>query len=112
MKRPRPSPSVLGACNAFCISLCVASAEFEPTDVVVRGLRISSPTRVIYPKLGFSKLDLVRYYDRVGDLILPHVIDRPLTLVHCPDGLQSACNYMRHRKVWGPGVLRRVSIRE
>jgi bifunctional non-homologous end joining protein LigD len=75
-------------------------------------MRISHPDRIIYPKLGFSKLDLVRYYDRVGEAILPHVIDRPLTLVHCPDGLQSACNYMRHRKVWGPGVLRRVSIRE
>ena len=79
---------------------------------VVRGIRISHPDRIIYPKLGFSKLDLVRYYERVGERILPHIIDRPLTLVHCPDGLQSACNYMRHRKVWGPGVLRRVTIRE
>ena len=81
-------------------------------DAVVRGSRISHPDRIIYPKLGFSKLDLARYYDRVGDMILPHVIDRPLTLVHCPDGLNAPCNYMRHRKVWGPGVLRRVSIRE
>ena len=81
-------------------------------EAVVRGIRITHPERVIYPKLSFSKLDLVRYYDRVGDLILPHVIDRPLTLVHCPNGLQAPCNYMRHRKVWGPGVLRRVSIRE
>ena len=81
-------------------------------DAVVLGTRISHPDRIIYPKLGFSKLDLARYYERVGELILPHVIDRPLTLVHCPDGLQSACNYMRHRKVWGPGVLRRVTIRE
>src|SRR5689334_9769247 len=83
-----------------------------PTDAVVRGVRISHPDRIIYPALDFSKLDLVNYYDRVGDLILPHVIDRPLTLVHCPDGLNAPCNYMRHRKVWGPDVLRRVRIRE
>jgi len=81
-------------------------------DLLVRGIRISHPDRIIYPGLGFSKLDLVRYYEHVGDLILPHVVDRPLTLVHCPDGLNSPCNYMRHRKVWGPDVLRRVSIRE
>ena len=81
-------------------------------DVAVHGIRISHPDRVIYPELGFSKLDLVRYYDRDGDAILPHVADRPLTLVHCPDGLNAPCNYMRHRKVWGPGVLRRVRIRE
>jgi bifunctional non-homologous end joining protein LigD len=81
-------------------------------DAVVRGIRISHPERPIYPKLGFSKLDLARYYERVGEEILPHVIDRPLTLVHCPNGLQEPCLYMRHRKVWGPDVLRRVMIRE
>jgi bifunctional non-homologous end joining protein LigD len=83
-----------------------------PTDAVVRGIRISHPDRIIYPRLEFSKLDLVRYYERVGDAMLPHVIDRPLTLVHCPDGLNAPCNYMRHRKVWGPDVLRRITIRE
>lgn len=82
------------------------------TDTVVRGIRISHPDRIIYPGREFSKLDLVRYYERVGKAMLPHVVDRPLTLVHCPDGLNAPCNYMRHRKVWGPGVLRRVSIRE
>jgi bifunctional non-homologous end joining protein LigD len=81
-------------------------------DAAVHGIRISHPDRIVYPQLGFTKLDLVRYYERVGEQILPHVIDRPLTLVHCPDGLNAPCNYMRHRKVWGPGVLRRVTIKE
>jgi bifunctional non-homologous end joining protein LigD len=81
-------------------------------ETSVRGIRISSPDRIIYPELDFSKLDLVRYYDSVGERILPHVIDRPLTLVHCPKGLLAPCNYMRHRKVWGPDVLRRVRIQE
>jgi bifunctional non-homologous end joining protein LigD len=60
-------------------------------DTTVRGIRISHPERIIYPELDFTKLDLVRFYDQVGARILPHVIDRPLTLVHCPNGLQSAC---------------------
>jgi bifunctional non-homologous end joining protein LigD len=83
-----------------------------PNDVLVQGVRISHPDRIIYPKLDFSKLDLARYYERVGDLILPHVIDRPLTLVHCPDGLNAPCNYLRHSKLWGPKTLRRVKIKE
>jgi bifunctional non-homologous end joining protein LigD len=82
------------------------------TGEIVQGIRISHPERIIYPSLKFSKLDLVRYYQRVGEVMLPHVVDRPLTLVHCPDGLNAPCNYMRHRKVWGPDVLRRVKIRE
>src|SRR6478736_1460420 len=81
-------------------------------DASVHGVRISHPDRIIYPQLKFSKLDLARYYDRVGERILPHVIDRPLTLVHCPDGLNSACNYLRHTKLWGPKTLRRVKIKE
>lgn len=78
----------------------------------VRGIRISSPTRVVYPELALTKIDLVHYYDQVAEVMLPHVQDRPLTLVHCPDGLQAPCNYMRHRRVWGPDVLKRVTIKE
>jgi bifunctional non-homologous end joining protein LigD len=81
-------------------------------DTVVRGIRISNPDRVVYPELGLTKIDLVRYYDRVAEWMLPHVLDRPLTLVHCPAGLQAPCNYMRHRRVWGPNVLKRVTIKE
>ena len=78
----------------------------------VRGIRISHPERIVYPKLDLSKLDLVHYYDRIAERMLPHVENRPLTLVHCPDGLQKPCNYMRHRRVWGPDVLKRVTIQE
>lgn len=81
-------------------------------EAVVRGVRISHPDRLIYPDLGITKIDLVRYYEAVGERMLPHVAARPLTLVHCPDGLNAPCNYMRHRKVWGPGVLKRVRIQE
>src|SRR5688572_7093956 len=81
-------------------------------DASVRGIRISNPDRVVYPDLGRTKLDLVRYYDAVTERMLPHVENRPLTLVHCPAGLQAPCNYMRHRRVWGPSVLKRVAIKE
>lgn len=79
---------------------------------VVRGIRVSSPDRIVYPDLGLTKLDLVRYYDAVAEDMFPHVYSRPLTLVHCPEGLQAPCNYMRHRRVWGPNVLKRVTIKE
>src|SRR5687767_10041973 len=81
-------------------------------DTVVRGIRISNPTRLVYPELGLQKIDLVRYYDEAAERMFPHVKDRPLTLVHCPEGLQAPCNYMRHRRVWGPNVLKRVAIKE
>jgi bifunctional non-homologous end joining protein LigD len=82
-----------------------------PTAVVA-GVRISHPDRLIYPELGLSKLQLAQYYEAIGSWMLPHVQGRPLTLVHCPQGVAGTCLYLRHAKAWGPSALRRVRIRE
>ena len=81
-------------------------------DHIVGGVRISHPDRLIYPQLDISKIQLARYFERIGDWILPHVAGRPLTLVHCPAGLNAPCHYLKHAKAWGPNALRRVRIRE
>lgn len=79
---------------------------------LVAGVRISHPDRLIYPDLGLRKIDLVRYYDAIAEWIVPHVAGRPLTLVHCPRGVDGPCAYLRHKTAWGPDVLRRVRIPE
>jgi bifunctional non-homologous end joining protein LigD len=67
---------------------------------------------VIYPALGISKLHLARYYEHIAEWIVPHVVGRPLTLVHCPGGIAAPCNFLKHAKAWGPNALRRVHIQE
>jgi bifunctional non-homologous end joining protein LigD len=84
----------------------------DSTNPIVAGVRVSHPDRVIYPDLGISKIQLVRYFERIADWIMPHVIGRPLTLVHCPAGLNAPCNYLKHAKAWGPSALRRIRIQE
>jgi bifunctional non-homologous end joining protein LigD len=79
---------------------------------VVAGVRLSHPDRLIYPDLKISKRQLAEYYDAIGDWILPHIHGRPLTLVHCPEGIAGSCRYLRHAKAWGPAALRRVRITE
>jgi bifunctional non-homologous end joining protein LigD len=86
---------------------------------IVAGVGISHPERVLFPVAGATKLDLARYYESIADWIVPHVNDRPLTLVHCPKGIPSGgarkgvdCVFMKHAKAWGPSALRRVRIRE
>src|SRR5688572_11531325 len=86
-----------------------ASRQARP---VVADIPISHPDRVIYPELGLPKLQLARYYEAIGDWILPHVRGRPLTLVHCPAGIAGSCMFLRHAKAWGPTALRRVRIQE
>ncbi len=82
------------------------------TSPVVAGIHISHPERVVYPYRGITKLDVARYYESIGDWIVPHVRGRPLTLVHCPEGLQAECRFMKHSKLWGPDIIRRVRIQE
>ena len=84
----------------------------QPRDVIVGGVAISNPQRVMYPDVGLTKLDLVRYVEAIGEWMLPHVAGRPLTLVFCPEGLAGECTYLKHGKAWGPRTLRRVKIRE
>jgi bifunctional non-homologous end joining protein LigD len=71
------------------------------------GIRISNPQRIIYPRLKFTKGDLARYYDEVSEWMLPHVANRPLTLVRCPDGVGKPCFYQRRLGMGAsPGELK------
>ena len=79
---------------------------------VVAGVVVTHPDRVVYPIERITKLDIVRYYESVADRLLPHLVGRPLTLVACMTGIADGCRYLRHSKVWGPKVIRRVRIRE
>src|SRR5678815_4446026 len=88
----------------------VSAAPSAMTQVA--GVTISHPDRLIYPDLNISKLQLARYYEDIGEWIVRHVADRPLTLVHCPEGLAGPCRYLKHAKAWGPKALRRVTIQE
>jgi bifunctional non-homologous end joining protein LigD len=78
---------------------------------VVAGISISHPDRVFYPDDGITKLELARYYEAIGDFIVPHVRGRPLTLLRC-EGTIAHCMFLRHGRAWGPPALRRVRIRE
>ena len=86
---------------------------------LVAGVGVSHADRILFPAIPATKLDLARYYESVARWMLPDLIDRPLTLVHCPKGVPANgarkgidCVFMKHAKVWGPSAIRRVKIRE
>ena len=79
---------------------------------VVEGVSISNPERVMWSEPRLTKLDLASYFAAVAGWMVPHVEGRPLTLVRCAQGVDGECEYLRHRRSWGPAPLRRVSIQE
>ena len=81
-------------------------------EVVVAGVRITNPDRVVYPGQGLTKRDIALYYESIAPRILPHLVGRPTTLVRCPEGMGKPCFYQKHIGYWAPDTLRRVRIQE
>jgi bifunctional non-homologous end joining protein LigD len=59
-------------------------------------VRFTHPDRVYWPDVGITKRDLADYYRSVWDWMAPHIIDRPLALVRCPDGTSGQCFFQKH----------------
>jgi bifunctional non-homologous end joining protein LigD len=75
-------------------------------------LRLTNPDRVLYPNDGITKRELAEFYATIADHVLPHVVDRPLTLVRCPEGHEKECFYQKHTSQGMPDVIRNVPIEE
>lgn len=78
----------------------------------VAGVRMTNPDRVLYPEQGSTKRDLAEYYEAVADHVLPHVVDRPLTLVRCPQGRGKQCFYQKHLTEGMPAPVRGIRVEE
>jgi bifunctional non-homologous end joining protein LigD len=89
----------------------VTGEEAQRTPMVA-GVRLTHADRVLYPRLGTTKLDLARFYESIAKWILPHLEGRPTTLVRCPEGVHKSCFYQKHTGYWAPESLRRVKIQE
>jgi len=69
-----------------------------------RKIQVSNLDKVLYPKVGFTKGQVIDYYIRVVPVLLPHLKDRPLTMKRYPDGVEGECFYEKncpsHRPKW------------
>ena len=62
----------------------------------VAGVRLTHPDRVYWADAGVTKEDLAAYYAGVWDVMAPHVVNRPLAIVRCPDGTAGECFFQKH----------------
>ena len=63
---------------------------------LVGGISISHPDRIIYPGSEITKKQLAEYMVSVADDVLPHVKNRPLSMLRCPGGIGETCFFQRH----------------
>jgi bifunctional non-homologous end joining protein LigD len=69
-----------------------------------RKIPVSNLDKVLYPKVGFTKGQVIDYYIRVAPVLLPHLKDRPLTMKRYPNGVGGEFFYEKncpsHRPKW------------
>ncbi len=92
----------------------------EPiTDVVKKGsreLKLSNLDKVFFPVEKITKGDLLEYYRAVAPVLVPHLKDRPFTMVRWPDGIEGKKFFQKdapsHMPEWIPTFRTQVSTRE
>jgi bifunctional non-homologous end joining protein LigD len=77
-------------------SVSKTGSAADAKNVSVAGVSLSHPSQVLYPEIGLTKLQLAQYYERIADWMLPHLSQRPLTLVRCPHGVGQHCFFQKH----------------
>jgi bifunctional non-homologous end joining protein LigD len=78
----------------------------DKAELIVEGkkLAVSNLNKVLYPKPGFTKGQVIDYYIRIAPVLLPHLADRPLTMKRYPNGVDKEFFYEKncpsHRPKW------------
>jgi bifunctional non-homologous end joining protein LigD len=86
------------------------SPKGNQVDIQGRRLRLSNLDKVLYPQAGFTKAQIVDYYARVGEAMVPHLADRPVTLVRWPDGVDSQSFFEKRCPSHAPEWMRSAAV--
>lgn len=73
-------------------------------------LRLSNLNKVYFPESGYTKRNLLAYYYRMADLILPFLRDRPLVLRRYPDGIKGQAFFQKDLREGVPDWFATVPI--
>lgn len=81
-------------------------------EVEGRSLSLTHLDKVFYPESGYTKRDLLRYYDEVSEWLLPHLKGRPLSLKRYPNGIKAKFFFQKNASEHFAEWLRLEPVRE
>ena len=114
---PAPAQTASVAGNAKSTAHAPSSVSRPPSGTkaslpTLAGVTISNPAKMLFPDVPLTKGELCAYYEAIAPLMLPHLKDRPLSLVRCPEGTRGKCFYQKHAKDTIPAWVDRVKVQD
>jgi bifunctional non-homologous end joining protein LigD len=82
-------------------------AQKVPVEIEGRKLVLSNLDKVLYPAAGFTKAQVIDYYQRIAPVMLPHIAGRPVTIKRYPDGVDGKFFFQKNAPAhpdWVPTV--------
>ena len=75
-----------------------------------RTLTLTNLAKVLYPADGFTKAEVLDYYQRISPVLLPHITGRPMTLKRYPDGVDGESFFAKHAPAHRPDWIRTEDV--
>ena len=79
-------------------------------DVEGRTLRLSNLDKVLYPRTGTTKGEVLDYYARISPVLLPHLRNRAVTRIRWPHGVQGSSFFEKNAPAGTPAWVRTASV--
>ncbi len=87
-----------------------AKSKKSTVEVDGRRLALSNLDKVLYPETGFTKGEIIDYYARVAEVLLPHLESRPISFKRYPDGVAGEGFFAKNAPRGTPEWVRTVRL--
>lgn len=75
-----------------------------PPPSIDTNIQVSNPDKVFYPEIPLTKGQLAAWIALMARWILPHVVERPLLLLRCPNGYRESCFFQKRHENMPPQI--------
>ena len=113
LRQDKPAKEVVAE-KPVMVNVIKTSPKASSKSTEVMGVVISKPDKELWPDAGdgkgVTKLDLARYFETVGDWMVPHLKGRPCSVVRAPDGIKGEQFFQRHAMPSTSDLLKLVKV--
>jgi bifunctional non-homologous end joining protein LigD len=75
-----------------------------------RPLKLTNLDKIFWPKNGYTKGDVIAYYESIGKIILPYLINRPMVLNRHPNGIDGESFFQKQIDAHAPAWIERTTV--